>query len=239
MNDLSLKVQKIHNELSVKNSIIKGLKWYKNPTYIFKGILFLISIPFLFFLKSDKIPLIFLIWGIVVILIFFFLFLYVNKLICEKYNLKQKRKGFIWVFPDIKYHKKVMKLFYKKAVFKKALFGNEKDIIQLEIIEEDIKNSMIKPITSYPLQVFTKKVWPIIMTLYFSYVAILLTQSKNLVIDSKLIFAYTLLLLTLVSQILYLNHLIIDVLNSKYRKQVLFLKRILKLKTELKIKYSR
>ncbi|WP_271766641.1 hypothetical protein [Aquimarina algiphila] len=74
-----------------------------------------------------------------------------------KYKMKLRRKGLFWMFPNNEYQKKEGKLYYKKLIKDKVLFGNPEDINRLEILEEDVDNNNIKPTTSYLLQSIKKK----------------------------------------------------------------------------------
>lgn len=239
MNTLTLKAEKIDNKLYTNKSIFKELKWYKNPNNIFYTILSLISIPMFAFIGNNLFPLVFLIWSGSVAILLFTLFNYINKLKCKKYKVKGKGEGIFWTFSKNEFQKKMMKLSYEKMVSKNVLFDNKEDVSRLKKIEDDILNSMVKPTNSYLLQVLIIKTWPIVMALFITYVGVFLNQSKNLMEDSKLLLSYTILLFCFISQILFSHDLIIDILNSKYRKQQRFLKRITELKTYLSMKYQK
>jgi len=239
MINLSLKAKKIHNELSFKNLIFKELKWYKNPTYILLVTSIIITIVMLAFIESGMFLYLFFIGEFIIGIILFALFHYINKLKCKKFKFKWQRKGLFWRFPKAKYEKENNKLYYKELISKKILIGNSKDIELLELFEEDINNERIKPIKSHPLQTFVKKGSPIILSIFSIYATLLLEQSKNIVLDSKIVIACTMILAVVFILFSLVNQLILDALNLKYRKQQQFLKRISKLLTSLKIKYHK
>ncbi|WP_344929134.1 hypothetical protein [Aquimarina addita] len=118
------------------------------------------------------------------------------------------------------------------------LFGNKKDIGLLEIIEEEAKNNQLVPITKYGLKSLFKQSFPIITLLFGIYTTLILSNSKDFILDSKLVLVYSLLLFLFIFLLLYSDYLILDILNAKYRKQKIFLKRITHLKTTLKLKYK-
>lgn len=238
MNTLTLKALKIDNKLSIKNLIIKKLKWYKNPNLIFYTILSLSSISYFYYIRDKNYPIIVLSISIFLGVSLFILLNYINRLTLKTYGIKNRKSLFFWYFPQNKYEKKHLNLFYKKLISKKIMKGNENDISRIKLIEEDILNSLLEPKKTYILQVFVKKSWPIIMGLYLTYVTLILTNTKNIIADSKLILAYSILILAFISQILFLNYLTMDFLNKKYRDQQRFLKKLTNLKIKLKLKYT-
>ncbi|MFS4469626.1 hypothetical protein [Maribacter sp. 2210JD10-5] len=238
MNTLTIKAEKIHNGLSNRNFIFKELKWYKNPTYIHHSILVLTAIPMFIYLNSNKIPYVFLIWGVNMIIVQFILFDYINKLICKKLKLKMIKKGSFRKFPTLKYRQKTNKLYYKRMISKGHLFGNNKDIRLLEIIEEETKSNLFTKRTTYGLQNIIKRLFPVITLLFGIYTTLILSNSRDFITDSKLILAYSILLIIIIFIALYTDYIVLESLNVKYRKQKQFLNRITSLKNNLKLKYK-
>ncbi len=236
MTSLFRKAKKAHNQLQTKNFVFKELKWYKNPTYIHHTIVFLTAIPMLVSLKSNSITYIFLVWGISISVFQFTLFRYIDKLICAKYNFKFEKKGLFWKFPYNKLNKTNNKLFYKKLITTNELQNNKGDIKLLTKLEKEIKKR-IKPISSYILQAYFKKAFPIIISIFVAFVAVILDKSKDIISDSKLVLIYSLILFVAVFIVLYFDKIILDILNIKYRRQQVFFKRVSKLKEYLKSKH--
>ena len=164
-------------------------------------------------------------------------FHYINKLICAKYNFKLEKKGLFWKFPYNKLDKANNRLFYKKLITANELQNNKGDIKLLTKLEKEINKKGIKPISSYILQAFFKKAFPIIILIFGAFVAVILDKSKDITSDSKLVLVYSLILLVAVFITLYFDIIILDILNIKYRRQQRFLKSVSKLKEYLKSKY--
>ncbi len=237
MTSLFLNAEKAHNQLLPKNYIYKELKWFRNPTYIHHSILFFTAIPMLFCIKSKFIPYIFLVWGLLMGIIQFILFHYVNKLISKKYSFKLKKKRWLWQFPTNKYNRINNKLFYDKLIAQKELQNNKGDIKLLKKLEKEIIEKGLKPISSYILQSYFKKVFPIITLIFGVFAAVILDKSKDFIADSKLFLAYGFLIVVGICIAIYFDRMILDILNYKYRKQQNFLRRVSRLKEFLKSKY--
>ncbi len=208
-----------------------------NPTYIHHTILFLTSIPMLLCIKSKFIPYIFLVWGLQMGIFQFILFHYVNKLISKKYCFKLKKKRWLWQFPTNKYNRINNKLFYDKLIAQKELQNNKGDIKLLKKLEKEIIKKGLKPISSYILQSYFKKVFPIITLIFGVFAAVILDKSKDFIADSKLLLAYGFVLVVGICIAIYFDRMILDILNYKYRKQQRFLRRVSRSKEFLKSKY--
>ncbi|UII78763.1 hypothetical protein [Flagellimonas sp. CMM7] len=236
MTSLFLNAEKAHNQLLPKNYVYKELKWFRNPTYIHHTILFLTAIPMLLCIKSKFIPYIFLVWGLQMGIVQFILFHYVNKLIAEKYRFKLKKKRWFPVFPNKKFNKINNGLFHNKLISRRVLNNSKSDIKLLKKLEKEIVKNGIQPVSSYVLQPYIKKAFQVITLIFGIFIAVILDKSKDFITDSKLVLAYSFILVVGICIGIYYDRMILDILNYKYRRQQRFLRRVSRLKEFLKSK---
>jgi len=141
-------------------------------------------------------------------------------------------------FPTLKYREKTNKLFYKKMISKGHLYGDKKDIFILELIEDEMINNQLIEKTKYSLQSLFEKSFSILTLLFGIYATLIVTNSKDFIFNNKLVLAYSVLFFAAIFIVIYVDTLILDNLNSKYRKQKHFLRSIKSLKNTLKLKYN-
>ncbi|NMH87231.1 hypothetical protein [Flavivirga algicola] len=90
-----------------------------------------------------------------------------------------KKKGGLLLFPSNKHNKINNRLFYDELIAKEELNNNKGDIKLLKKLEKEIIKKGVKPVSSYILQSYIKRAFPV-MTLIFGAFAAVQIKSQYL-----------------------------------------------------------